>query len=120
VTPMRRPPWDAERMQYRRPGKNPWTPAEWRLLERMRFAGRSSGEIAKRLGRSENAVDVAWSRYGPSPEYKRIQAYLVLVRKIIAKSLDIVNEDPEALKAIKISKRGRRKHGRNKPNEVFV
>jgi hypothetical protein len=75
-------------------------------LERMRVAGKSSKEIARRLGRTENAVDIAWCRYGPSPEYRKVQAYLALVREVISKSLRIVNEDPGVLR---VRARSRRK-----------
>lgn len=100
----RKPPWDSSRARYKRPGRELWTPDDWRKLERMKLAGWSSKRIAKALGRTDNAVDIAWCRYGSSPEFKRVQAYLSLVRTTIDKSLDLVNKDPQALKVLSPSK----------------
>ncbi len=63
----------------------------------MRLAGKSNKQISRVLGRTENAIKVAWSRYGPSPEYENIQAYLMFVKEMVTQSLKIINDDPQAL-----------------------
>lgn len=85
----------------------PWTADEWRQLERMRLAGMKWKEIARRLGtgRSDRALMVAWCRYGPSEEYKRVQRYLYIVHRVVRKAMKAVNEDPSLLGDVKEKKR---------------
>lgn len=76
----------------------------------MRLAGRPYSEIAKKLGRTINAVKIAWSRYGPSPEYQRIQAYLKLLRRTVNVSLRMINNKPELLERFMLAGRGVDRH----------
>ena len=86
---MKYPPWVPKPKHWRiRPNSRWWTPEEWRLLERYRLAGRTWGNIAKRLGRSEVACRVAWCRHGPSPEYRKIYRFVVMLQGV-AKSISV-------------------------------
>lgn len=66
---------------YRRPWRKGWTAEEWQTLERLRLAGYHWVEIAQEIGRTETACRVAWSRYGPSPEYLAMQGLLWAVER---------------------------------------
>ena len=66
-------------------------------MERMRAAGVPVRCIARKLGRSRAACSVAWSRYGPSPEYCKLQGLLRMLRRAVNQGLQLVNQEPEIL-----------------------
>ena len=100
---MCQPPW--LRPPTRTDGYRPWwTADEWRKMERLRAAGVPVKIIAKKLGRSRLAVSVAWSRYGPSPNYQKLMAFLGLMRMAITKGLRMIHNDPDLLQVVRRDK----------------
>lgn len=97
-----KPPWEKAERTNPRQWRPYWTAAEWEAMERLRAGGLPVKKIAERIGRTPSACSVAWSRYGPSPQYRKEMAFRRLLRRTVDRVLKAVHEDPTLLERFEV------------------